>query len=103
MATVVSVGRTLSAVRRLEESVSMSRVATLGASNAVRTVAALGEAGVEVIAVCKAGWRPSVEAVEAIKEELGLEMGEYDVLVIQCLDSSCLYVMNTATGGLELP
>jgi hypothetical protein len=81
----------------------MSRVATLGASNAVRTAAALGEAGVEVIGVGKAGWRPSVEAVEAIKEELGLEMGEHDVLVVQCLDSSCLYVMNTATGGLELP
>ncbi len=44
LARAVSMGRTLSAVRRQEQSVEMVRVATLGASNAGKTAAALEEA-----------------------------------------------------------
>ncbi len=103
LATAVSVGRTLSAVRRQERSVQMGRVATLGASNAANTAAALGEAGVEVVTFGKVGWRVTADKVEAMVEEISLECKDTDVLLLHCLDNQVFYVMDEETGGMAFP
>jgi hypothetical protein len=103
LATAVSVGRTLSAVRRQERSVQMGRVATLGASNAANTAAALGEAGMEVVTFGKVGWRVTGEKVEAMVEEISLECKNTDILLLHCLDNQVFYVMDEETGGMAFP
>ncbi len=103
LATAVSGGRTLSAVRRQERSVQMGRVATLGASNAANTAAALGEAGMEVVTFGKVGWRVTTEKIEAMVEEISLECKDTDVLLLHCLDNQVFYVMDEETGGMAFP
>ncbi len=103
LATEVSVGRTLSAVRRQERSVQMGRVATLGASNAANIAAALGEAGMEVVTFGKVGWRVTADKIEAMEEEISLECKDTDVLLLHCLDNQVFYVMDEETGGMAFP
>jgi hypothetical protein len=103
LATAVSVGRTLSAVRRQERSVQKGRVATLGVSNAANTAAALGEAGVEVVTFGKVGWRVTAEKVEAMVEEISLECKDTNVLLLHCLDNQVFYVMDEETWGMAFP
>jgi hypothetical protein len=55
-------------------------VATLGASNAGKTAAALEGVGVPAVRFGRVGWRPTTEAVRAVIEEMELELGNAEVL-----------------------
>jgi len=59
--------------------------------------------GWKVGRVTKEGWRISEETVESAVQELTLEAGENDVILLQCLDNSTFYVMNDVTGEMTLP
>jgi hypothetical protein len=103
LARAVSVGRTLLAVRRQEQSVEMGRVATLGASNAGKTAAALEEAGVSAVRFGRVWWRPTTESVKAVIEEMELELAGSEVLILQCMDNNSFFVLDEETGSMTLP
>ena len=102
LATAVSAGRTLSAVRRLGDNVGPMRFACLGASNAGKTAVALQRKGVKVVAMVRGGWRVSEDSIEAASQELKSENLEDDILVLHCLDSRSFYVLGQ-DGSLGLP
>jgi hypothetical protein len=103
LARAVSVGRTLLAVQRQEQSVEMVRVATLGASNAGKTAAALEEARVSAVRFGRVGWRPTTESVKAVIEEMELELASSEVLILQCMDNISFFVLDEETGSMTLP
>jgi hypothetical protein len=61
LATSVASGRTLAAVRELEDEGSMLEFAVAGASNADKSVAALARKGLVATKVGKAGWSLAFE------------------------------------------
>jgi hypothetical protein len=103
LAKVVSMGRTLLAVRRQELSVEMVRVATLGVINAGKIAAALEEARVSAVRFGKIGWRPTTEMVKAVIEEMELELRGSEVLILQCMDNNSFFVLDEVTGSMTLP
>jgi hypothetical protein len=67
----VSLERTLLAIQRQEQSVSIGRVATLEASNADRTKTAPEKASVTAVRLGQVGRMPTKETVNAVIEEMG--------------------------------
>jgi hypothetical protein len=103
LATAWSVGRTMSAVRRQAESVQMGRVFAIGASNAGYTAAALESKGVRTVSASVPGWRITRDNVEEVLSTVQKEYREGDILLIQCLENSIFFMLNTETGCMELP
>jgi hypothetical protein len=103
LATSVASGRTLAAVRELEDEGSMLEFAVAGASNADKSVAALARKGLMATKVGKAGWSLAVEkdVSDAIAELKSMGM-ERKVLIFHCMDNGCFFSMNR-TGGSSLP
>jgi uncharacterized membrane protein YgcG len=101
LATTVSTGRTLSAVRRLEEEGGSFEFLIAGASNAARTAAALARKGLVAEQVGNLGWRLSADGARTL-EELKNNGLEGKVLVLHCLDSGIYFSMDM-NGGLSLP
>jgi hypothetical protein len=81
----------------------MVMVATLGASNAGKTAAALEEAGVSAVRLGRVGWRPTTESVKAVIEEMDLELAGSEVLILQCMDNNSFFVLDEETGSMTLP
>jgi hypothetical protein len=103
LATAVASGRTLSAVRSLEEDGGQMVYKVAGASNAARTVAALTRKGVAAEKFGQRGWSLSVEKdvrelVNALKET---DMSK-QVLVFHCMDNGSFFSMDRC-GGSSLP
>jgi len=46
---------------------------------------------------------PTAEAVKAVVEEMELELGGTEVLIVQCMDNSCFFLMDEETGAMALP
>ncbi len=103
LATAWSVGRTMSAVRRQAESVQMGRIFAIGASNAGYTAAALESKGVRTVSASVPGWRITRDNVEEVLSTVQKEYREGDILLIQCLENSIFFMLNTETGCMELP
>jgi hypothetical protein len=66
LARAWSVGRTMSAVRRQEESVKMGRVFAIGASNAGYTAAALDRKVVRCVPITQPGCTVTRESVDGV-------------------------------------
>jgi hypothetical protein len=103
LATAVASGRTLSAVRSLEEDGGQMVYRVAGASNAARTVAALTRKGVAAEKFGQRGWSLSAEKdvrelVNALKEA---DMSK-QVLVFHCMDNGSFFSMDRC-GGSSLP
>jgi hypothetical protein len=103
LATAWSVGRTMSAVRRQEESVKMGRVFTIGASNAGYTAAALDRKGVRCVPITQPGCTVTRESVDGVLRRLMSEYREGDIVLIQWLENSVFFLLNKETGSMELP
>jgi hypothetical protein len=103
LATAWSVGRTMSAVRRQEESVAMGRVYSIGASNAGNTAAALERKGVKVVPISQPGCTITRESVDNAVRILNAEMKKDDIVLIQWLENSIFFMLNSDTGSMVLP
>jgi hypothetical protein len=103
LASSVASGRTLAAVREMEDNGQMVEFVVAGASNADRSVAALARKGVTATKIGRAGWSLSVEkdVSDGIAELRSMGM-EKKVLVFYCMDNACFFSMNR-TGGSSLP
>jgi hypothetical protein len=99
----VASGRTLAAVREIEDNGQMVEFAVAGASNADRSVVALARKGVTATKIGRAGWSLSVEkdVSDGITELKSMGM-EKKVLVFYCMGNACFFSMNR-TGGSSLP
>ena len=73
-------------------------VATLGASNAGKTAAALEEAGVSAVRFGRVGWRGTTESVKAKIEEMELELAGSEVLILQCMDNNSFFCWTRRRG-----
>jgi len=102
LATAVSFGRTLAAVKRVGEDVGKIAAVTVGASNAAKTAAALKRKGVETVPLGQVGWRISEDSVAYLENELSLYVARSVVVVLHCLDSSVFYVLEKS-GAMTLP
>jgi hypothetical protein len=99
----VASGRTLAAVREMEENRQMVEFVVARASNADRSVVAQARKGVTVTKIGRAGWSLSVEKdVSDGNAELKSMGMEKIVLVFYCMDNACFFSMNR-TGGSSLP
>jgi hypothetical protein len=103
LATAWSVGRTMSAVRRQAEAVQMGRVIAIGASNAGYTAAALESKGIRTVSASTPGWRITRDNVEDVLKRVKEVYREGDILLIQCLENSIFFMLNSETGCMELP
>jgi hypothetical protein len=103
LATAWSVGRTMSAVRRQEESVAMGRVYSIGASNAGNTAAALERKGVKVVPISQPGCSVTRENVDGVVRRLEAELKKDDIVLIQWLENSIFFMLNGDTGSMVLP
>jgi hypothetical protein len=102
LSTNISFNRTLSAIKRQANDVGKISTITVGASNAIRTAAALRRKGVEVMEMGRKGWAVSEESVDALLEQLQILAGKDDILVLQCLDSRC-FLETDSNGNVTLP
>ncbi len=103
LATTVASGRTLSAVRSLEEDGGQMIYKVASDSNAARTVVALTRKGVAAEKFGQRGWSLSVEKdvqelVSALKDA---DMSK-QVLVFHCMDNGSFFSMDRC-GGSSLP
>jgi hypothetical protein len=98
----VSFARTLAAVKRTREDVGPIAAVTVGASNAARTATALRKKGIRVTNLGKAGWKVSEDTVAYMANELSQRAALDDILVLQCLDSNCFYVLEKS-GAMTMP
>jgi len=103
LATAWSVGRTMSAVRRQEESVAMGTVFSVGASNAGNTAAALERKGVRVVPISQPGCSVTRESVDRVVQRLNAELKKDDIVLIQWLENSIFFMLNSDTGSMVLP
>ncbi len=103
LATAWSVGRTMSAVCRQEESVAMGRVFSIGASNAGNTAAALERKGVKVVPISQPGCSVTRESVDSVVRRLNAELKKDDIVLIQWLENSIFFMLNSDTGSMVLP
>jgi hypothetical protein len=103
LATAWSVGRTMSAVRRQEEAVAMGRVFAIGASNAGNTAAALGRKGVKCVPLTLPGCTVTRESVDGVMRRLVAKHKEGDIVLIQWLENSIFFLMNSETSSMEVP
>jgi hypothetical protein len=102
LATSVSFGRSLSAVKRVGEDVGKISAVTVGASNAARTAAALKRKGVETVPLGQAGWKISEDAVAYLENEMSLHVARSEFVVLHCLDSSVFYALEKSRA-MTLP
>jgi len=102
LATSVSFGRTLSAVKRVGEDVGKITAVTVGASNAARTAAALKRKGVETVPLGQAGWKISEDSVAYLENELSGYVARSEFVVLHCLDSSVFYALEKS-GAMSIP
>ncbi len=102
LATAVSFGRTLSAVKRVGEDLGKISAVTVGASNAAKTAAALKRKGVETVPLGQIGWRISEDSVAYLENELSLHVARSEFVVLHCLDSSVFYVLEKSRA-MTLP
>jgi hypothetical protein len=102
LATSVSFGRTLSAVKRVGEDVGKISAVTVGASNAARTAAALKRKGVETVPLGQAGWKISEDSVAYLENELSGYVARSEFVVLHCLDSSVFYELEKS-GAMSIP
>jgi len=98
----VSYARTLAAVRRTRDDVGPIAAVAIGASNAARTATALRKKGVKVVSLAKAGWKISEDTVAYKANELSQRADQDEILVLQCLDSNCFYVLEKS-GAMAMP
>jgi hypothetical protein len=103
LATAWSVGRTMTAVRRQEESVAIGRVYSIGASNAGNTAAALERKGVKVVPISQPGCSVTRESVDSVVRRLDAELKKDDIVLIQWLENSIFFMLNSDTGSMVLP
>jgi hypothetical protein len=102
LATAVSFGRTLSAVKRVGEDVGKMSAVTVGASNAARTAAALKRKGVETVPLGQAGWKISEDSIAYLENELSGHVARAEFVVLHCLDSSVFYALEKS-GAMSVP
>jgi hypothetical protein len=102
LATTLSFNRTLSAIKRQANDVGKISMITVGASNSIRTAAALKRKGVEIMEMGRRGWTISEESVDALLEQLQITASKDDILVLQCLDSRC-FMETDSNGNVHLP
>jgi hypothetical protein len=102
LATAVSFGRTLSAVKRVGEDVGKMSAVTVGASNAARTAAALKRKGVETVPLGQAGWKISEDSIAYLENELSGHVARAEFVVLHCLDSSVFYALEKG-GAMSVP
>jgi hypothetical protein len=102
LATAVSFGRSLAAVKRVGEDVGKISAVTVGASNAARTAAALKRKGVVTVPLGQAGWKISEDAVAYLENELSSHVTRSEFVVLHCLDSSVFYALEKS-GAMTLP
>jgi phosphohistidine swiveling domain-containing protein len=100
--TGVSFARTLVAVRRTREDDGPIAAVTVGASNAARRGTALKRKGVSMVNLGKAGWKISEDTVAYMAKELSHCIVQDEILVLQCLDSNCFYVLEKS-GTIAMP
>ncbi len=65
--------------------------------------AVLEGVGVPAVRFGRVGWRLTTEAVRAVFEEMELDLGNAEVLILQYLDNNCFYLMDEDTGAMTLP
>ncbi len=102
LATAVSFGRSLAAVKRVGEDVGKISAVTVGASNAARTAAALKRKGVVTVPLGQAGWKISEDAVAYLENELSSHVACSEFVVHHCLDRSVFYALEKS-GAMMLP
>jgi len=100
--TNVSFARTLAAVKRTRDDVGPIAAVAVGASNAARTATALRKKGIRVASLAKAGWKISEDTVAYMANELSQRVAVDEILVLQCLDSNCFYVLEKS-GAMAMP
>jgi hypothetical protein len=98
----VSFARTLAALKRTREDVGPIAAVTVGASNAARTATALRKKGISVTNLGKASWKISEDSVAYMENELSQRAALDEILVLQCLDSNCFYVLEKS-GAMAMP
>ncbi len=103
LATSVASGRTLAAVRSLEENSGQMVIKVAGASNAARTAAALTRKGVAAEKVGQRGWSLAVEkdVKELVSSLKGVDMTK-QVLLFHSMDNGVFFSMDR-NGGSSLP
>jgi len=102
LATAVSFGMSLAAVKRVGEDVGKITAVTVGASNAARTAAALKRKGVVTVPLGQAGWKISEDAVAYLENELSSHVARSEFVVLHCLDSSVFYALEKS-GAMSIP
>jgi hypothetical protein len=62
----------------------------------------LRKKGISVANLAKAGWKISEDTVAYMANELSLRVALDEILVLQCLDSNCFYVLEKS-GAMAMP
>ncbi len=89
-------------MKRTKEDVGPIAAVTVGARNAARTATALRKKGISVTNLGKTGWKISEDLVAYMENELSQRAALDEILVLQCLDSNCFYVLEKL-GAMAMP
>jgi hypothetical protein len=81
----------------------MGRVFSIGASNAGNTAAALEKKGVKVVPISQPGCSVTRESVNSVVRRLNAELKKDDIVLIQWLENSIFFMLNSDTGSMVLP
>jgi hypothetical protein len=75
----------------------------IGASNAGNTAAALERKGVKVVPISQPGCTVTRESVDSVVQRLNAELKKDDIVLIQWLENSIFFMLNSDTGSMVLP